>query len=70
MSILEQSTLFETIKLYTVNAALYAFLLIGAAKLILEELHSLIPLYRKVKGLLKQNPPEHSDSSGPAPNSS
>jgi hypothetical protein len=45
----------DLVKLYIVNIALIAFLLIGVARLILEELRSLIPLYKKVKTLMKQS---------------
>lgn len=54
MSAPDTKDIVDLVKLYIVNIALIAFLLIGVTRLILEELCSLIPLYKKVKTLIKQ----------------
>lgn len=55
MSASDTTDIVDLIKLYIVNIALIAILLIGVTRLILEELYSLIPLYKKVKASLKQD---------------
>lgn len=53
---LSESTHFiAEFKQFIVEIALCAFVLIGATRLILVELHSLIPLYKKVKASLKED---------------
>lgn len=55
----ESRDIFDLAKLFIVNIALCIFLLLGIIKLILEELKSLIPIYKQLKALLKRG----SDSS-------
>jgi hypothetical protein len=60
MSPQDSADVLSAVKLYIFNIALCAFLLLGVVRLVLEELASLIPLYKKVRRLLKQDfaPPD------------
>ena len=49
---MDPKEIFDLIKLYIVNVALCLFLIIGATRLILEELKSLVKLYKKFRALL------------------